>query len=162
MRLLFKKFTSCDHKCCVIGHSHNLCSMVSIELDQKSHRFEFFSLHVNKYVLVVCMRCSILYWKLVKTVSDVALNGNIYAWFQYILFEYITMIMSHLTSCFVFVLHFCKLLTYLMTLFVLRAICNIWTLLSFIALSNTHRFVMLIGMLLTKDDYTMKYVAVIL
>ena len=157
MPLLFKKFTRCDHKRCVIGHFQNMCSMVSIELDQKSHNFEF----LNKYLLVGSMRCSILYWKLVKTVSDVALKGYVYAWFQYIPFEYISMIVSHLTSCFVlfFVLLFCKLLKYLMTLFIFRVICNIWILLSFIALSNTHRFSMLIGMLLIKHEYTRHSVA---
>jgi len=61
MPLLFKKFTSCDHKCCVIGHSQNMCLTVSIELEQKSHKFEFFSLHVNIYLYVGSMRCSILH-----------------------------------------------------------------------------------------------------
>jgi len=53
-----------------------------------------------------------------KLMSDVVLKGNIYAWFQYILLKYISIIVSHLISYFVFVLLFCKLLNYLMTLFV--------------------------------------------
>ena len=158
--LLFKKVTSCDPMSCVIGHSQNMCSMVSIELEQKSHKFEFFSLHVNKCLLVGSMRCSILNWKLLKTMPDVALKGNIYACFQSILFEYISMIVSHLASCFVLLIW--KSFNYLMTLFVLRAICNLLVLLSSISLPYTHRFLCWKGMLLIKDYYTRKYVAVIL
>ena len=95
MPQLFKNFTSCDHKRCVIGHSQNMCSMVSIELDQKSHKFEL----ITNYLLVGSMRCRILYWKLLKTVSDVALKGIYMLASNLYFFEYISMIVSHWTSC---------------------------------------------------------------
>ena len=133
-------------------------SMVSIELEQKSHTF-FFQF-TCKSILVGSIRCSILYWKLLKTMPDVAMKGNIYACFQSILFEYISMIVSHLASCFVLLIW--KSFNYLMTLFVLIAICNLLVLLSSISLPYTHRFLCWKGMLLIKDYYTRNYVAVIL
>ena len=62
---------------CTELHSYKTCIIVSLQLEQKVQILEEIKLHLYKYELVGNMHCRILYWKLRKLLSMVALNGVI-------------------------------------------------------------------------------------
>ena len=83
MLCLDKNMARFVQKCCTWLHSQKRWFIVSISIEQNSHKAVSLILHFNRYLLVGIIRIKHLYWKFWSRTSFVACKLLVYMLFQF-------------------------------------------------------------------------------